>query len=206
LSSFIPDKLETVKGKTFRTAGPATVRTTLRHIAADPVEYLIRRWNWKAAVTSAVIRGSIFFTANLSAGLDAAFGVLLTEFVFRTVTSGSYGSVIQAFRHAEPAWAAALTTTIVLPVCNHTLEFLVHWARGTPMLGRSIAASVVFTVIATLFNLHIMRKGALVVGDGAKPLWQDLKDMPSLLVSFIAVGPMAAVRASRALLRMRRGS
>lgn len=141
------------------------------------------------------MRGGIFFTANLSAGLNAALGVLLTEFAFRTLTSGFYGAVTQAFRRAEPHWAAALTTIILLPLCNHSLEFLVHWTRGTPKLARSIIASVCFTIVSTLFNLYVMRKDVLVVGENTKSLWEDLKEMPGLIGSFIAAGPVALYRA-----------
>ena len=173
---------------------PDSVGGVLRSIAAHPFEHLIRRWNWKAAVTSALMRGGIFFTANLSAGLNAAVAVLFTEFVFRTLTSGFYGAIIQAFRRAEPAWAAALTTLVILPLCNHTLEFMIHWSRGTPKLARSIIASVCFTFISTLFNFYAMRKGALVVGKDTRSLWQDMKDMPQLIASFLALVPVAAYR------------
>jgi hypothetical protein len=171
-----------------------TVPGVLRELASHPMDFLVRRWNWKAALTSALMRGGIFFSVNLSAGLDAALGVLLTEFVFRTVTSGFYGSILQAFRRAEPAWAAALTTLVLLPLCNHTLEWLIHWSRGTPKLARSIVASVTFTVLSTLFNLYIMRKGALVVGENSASLWDDMKRMPGLMASFVAAGPLAVYR------------
>jgi hypothetical protein len=150
------------------------------------------------------MRGGIFFTANLSEGLNAALGVLLTEFVFRTVTSGFYGAIIQAFRRAEPAWAAAIATMIILPLCNHSLEFLIHWWRGTPKLARSIIASICFTILSTLFNLYAMRKGALVVGENTGSLWWDMKQMPRLIGSFVALGPVAIYKFARAAARERR--
>ena len=178
-----------------RTPEPRTVPGVLRTLLSNPGDTLLRRWNWKSALTSAIVRGGIFFTANLSAGLNAAFGVLLTEFVFRTLTSGFYGAILQAFRKAEPAWAAALTTMVLLPVCNHSLELLIHWWRGTPELARSIIASVCFTLLSTLFNFYAMRKGALIVGEGTPSLWHDLKQMPRIVGSFLAAGPIAIYRA-----------
>lgn len=188
-----------MKTKTFpsvaRPPGHLTVGAVLNGLVAHPVDNIVRRWNWKAAATSVMMRGSIFFTANLSAGLDAALAVLLTEFVFRTLTSGFYGAILQAFRRAEPAWAAALSTTILLPMTNHAAEFLIHWARGTPKLKTSIAASVVFTILSTLFNLYVMRQGVLVVGENSNSLWHDMKRMPGLVISFIAIVPRAIYRA-----------
>lgn len=172
-----------------------TVGSVMYCLVSNPREYLVRRWNWKSAVTSSLTRGGIFFTANLSAGLDAAIGALITEFTFRTLTSGFYGALIQAFRRAEPAWTAVVATMIILPLCNHSLEFVVHWSRGTPKLARSIVASVCFTIISTTFNLYAMRKGALVVGADSRSLWWDMKQMPRLILSFVAVIPLAAYRA-----------
>jgi hypothetical protein len=177
-----------------RMAEKSTVSGVLRDLVSHPMDCLVRRWNWKAALTSALMRGGIFFSVNLSAGLDAALGVLMTEFVFRTLTSGFYGSILQSFRRVEPAWAAALTTLVLLPLCNHTLEWLIHYTRGTPKLARSIVASVTFTVLSTLFNLYIMRKGALVVGENSGSLWDDMKRMPGLMASFAAAGPLAVYR------------
>ena len=174
---------------------PTTVGAVLRSLIAHPVDNIIRRWNWKSAATSAIMRGAIFFTANLSAGLDAALAVLLTEFVFRTLTSGFYGAILQAFRRAEPAWTAALTTTVLLPLANHTMEFFIHWSRGTPKLATSIMASVAFTALSTLFNLHAMRNGALIVGENSNSLWHDMKQMPRLVLSFVALAPLAVYRA-----------
>jgi hypothetical protein len=122
---------------------------------------------------------------------------MLAEFIFRSVTSGFYGSITQAFRRAEPHWLAALTAMVLLPVVSHSLEFLVHWLRGTPELGRSMAASVAFTALSTLFNLYAMRRGVLLVGEDRMSIWHDLKAMPRLLLGFIAVPPVAVWRLAR---------
>ena len=174
-----------------------TVGEVLAELARHPVQHLVRRWNWKSALTSAVIRGGIFFAANLSAGLRAAAGAMFVEFLFRTATTGFYGAMTQAFRRAEPAWLAAATAMVLLPVVSHSLEFLIHWARGTPNLARSIAASVIFTAISTLFNLYAMRRGVLIVGEERKTFWQDMRAMPRIVGSFLAFGPLLLWRSIR---------
>lgn len=175
-------------------ANRLTIGDALRQISADPVEYLIYRWNWKSAVTSAMLRGIIFFTTNLSSGLRAATLALLSDMAFRMAISGFYGSLTQAFRRCEPAWAATLFVMFVLPASSHAIEFLVHSLRGTPQLGRSIKVSIAFTIIATLFNYYAMRRGVLVVGEGYRPFSQDLKDMPRIIGGFVAAGPLALWR------------
>ena len=120
--------------------GCHTVGAVLKSLALHPIDHLIRRWNWKSALLSSLLRGALFFSTNLVAGWHAALGALFAEFVFRSVTSGFYGSITEAFREARPAWVATATTILLLPVVSHTLEFFVHWLRGTPKLALSIAS------------------------------------------------------------------
>ncbi len=117
---------------------------------------------------SSWFRAAIFFFVNLTVGWSAAVAAMGTELVFRGITSGFYGAISEGFAEAEPQWAAALCVMVAVPVMNHSLEFGVHWLRGTQKLMPSIAASVVFTVLSTLFNLYAMRRGALTVGSGAR--------------------------------------
>src|SRR5262245_15617489 len=114
-----------------------------------PHVYVVRRWNWKSAFLSSLLRSTIFFFTNLDAGVAAAQAALLTELVFRGATAGCYGALTQAFRDARPAWAGTVAAMILLPAVSHTLELAVHWVRGTPRLAESIVASVVFTVLST---------------------------------------------------------
>jgi hypothetical protein len=162
------------------------VGRVLIDLVRHPIARVVRRWNWKSALLSSLSRATIFFTANLSAGLDAAYAAMLTELVFRAATSGFYGGLTQSFRHATPHWLAALTVMVLLPIVTHTTEFLVHWIRGTERLAASLTLSALFTVISTLFNLFAMRRGVLIVGEGRSSLLADLRQIPRLIVLFLA--------------------
>lgn len=166
-------------------------------IVRHPYEYLVRRWNWKSALTSAILRGAIFFVANLTAGRKAAVGAMLTEFGYRFFLSGGVGSVTQALRKCEPVWAAALSASVVIPAVSHMVEFTVHYLRGTPRIGASVSASIAFTILSALFNLYVMRRGVLVVGAERKSLLEDLAALPGLLVGFAAAGPLVLWRMIR---------
>jgi hypothetical protein len=168
-----------------------TVGAVLVSLFRHPVDHFIRRWNWKSALLSSLLRGAIFFCTNLLAGWHAALGAMLAEFTFRTATSGFYSSLTQSFRKARPRWAATAATMVLLPLVSHSLEFMVHWLRGTPKLGLSIASSMAFTAISTAFNLYAMGKGALIVGDGHRSLSHDLRLMPGLILSFLIGVPRA---------------
>lgn len=174
---------------------PRTLSALFRALAAHPWEMLGRRWNYKAAVLSAVVRGALFFTANSAAGFDAASTAATTEIIFRLVTSGFYGALTQSFRRVEPAATATLAALLLLPVASHSLEFIVHWSRGTPALAVSVSASVAFTGLSTSFNLFAMRQGALIVGDGRRSFLQDLAAIPGLVVLFVSGAVRSFARA-----------
>jgi hypothetical protein len=179
------------------TSQTVTVSDVLKDLRTNPNELLIRQWNWKSALFSSVIRALIFLFANLTAGWRAAAGAMTAEFVLRAITSGFYGSLTQAFRKAEPPWLAALTVLIILPVVSHAFEFAIHLARGTPKLLPSMIASIAFTEISTLFNLYAMRRGALVVGADASSMASDMRQVPRLIVGFVACGPLLIIRRVR---------
>jgi hypothetical protein len=164
-----------------------TVWDVFRELRANPGRLLLRQWNWKSAAFSSTIRAAIFFAANLAAGWHAAAGAMLAEFVYRSLTAGFYGALTQAFRRAEPAWAAGTVVMILLPLVSHSIELTVHLLRGTPKILTSLLASVLFTGISTLFNLYAMRRGALLVGADAGSVGADLRRMPRLIGGFVVL-------------------
>jgi hypothetical protein len=143
-------------------------------------------WNWKSAALSALVRAMLFLAANLPAGWGAAWGAFGAELAFRACTSGFYGAATQAFAAVRPSRTASAGAIVVVSGVSHSLEFAVHYVRGTPALGRSIALSVAFTVVSTLFHLFAMRRGALVAGPSGAPIVDDLRRMPRLLAEFVA--------------------
>jgi thiamine transporter ThiT len=169
----------------------------LRTLVRDPVGHMLLRWNWKAAVLSGSIRGAIFFTTNLTVSLRAATTALAVDLAFRLPLAGLYAALTQAFRTAEPAWAAALAAMVLVPLVAHSIEFIVHWMAGTPALAFSVAVSVAFSALSTLFNLFAMRRGVLVVGDASRPLNHDLRRMPAIVLEFVLALPAAVYRAAR---------
>jgi len=174
-----------------------TLKTALIGLVSRPVDLVFRRWNWKAAFFSSLIRGLIFLIANLRSGWHAAVAAMLVEWSYRAFTSGFYGAITQVLGEAEPEWQGALAAMIVLPAVSHSLEFLVHWLRHTPHLKTSIISSMVFTVFSTLFNFYAMRRGSMVVGKGCATLAEDLRAMPRVIVGFLAALPLWAWRSLR---------
>lgn len=176
-----------------------TLGRALRDFVTQPVELMVRRWNWKAAFSSSAVRAAIFFGVNVTAGWRAAVGAMAAEYLFRAVTSGFYGAMTQHFSLVEPEWQAMAGAMVLLPLVSHSLEFTLHWLRHTPHLRTSVVSSMSFTVVSTLFNYYAMRRGALVVGKDSASLASDLRRMPRILAEFLAAVPLWAWRSMRNL-------
>jgi hypothetical protein len=142
-------------------------------------------WNYKSALTSAFIRGLIFFSTNLSAGWDAATGAFLAECAFRICTAGFYGALTQRIGRLQPERRSMLTAIVVLPTLAHSLEFAVHSLRGTPNLGLSIAVSIAFTIVSTAFSVFAMRRGVLTCGPDSGSILDDMRRLPRLVRDFV---------------------
>lgn len=155
------------------------------------------KWNYKAAFFSSVLRALLFFAANARSGWAAASGAMLAEFTYRALTAGFYGALTQSFRRVQPPWKGTLGALIVVPLITHTIEFTLHYLRGTPNLKASMIASVCFTLLSTSFNLFAMRRGTLVSGREAKSFADDVRALPVLIGGFISAGPLWVWRFAR---------
>lgn len=164
-------------------------------LVQSPWQHVGRRWNYKSAVTSAAVRGGLFFTTTLSSGWDAATTALAVEFGFRFCTAGYYGALTQAFRRVQPERQAVLAALLLVPAVGHLLEFIVHTVNRTPNLEASIGASVLLTMVSTSFSLFAMRRGAFTIGPGSPSLLRDLTRLPGLIAAFAQSVVREVVRA-----------
>src|SRR6266403_4999008 len=107
-----------------------TVFRALVRLLQSPNALLVQNWNWKSALFSSIIRAAIFLFANLTAGWRAATGAMFAEFVYRAVSAGFYGAIAQAFRRAEPAWAAGIALMVIVPLISPSIAFELPLLRG----------------------------------------------------------------------------
>ena len=166
-----------------------TIGSVFTHLVRHPGEMLLRRWNWKSALYSSIVRSLLFLFLNLRSGWQAAAGAMMAEFTYRAATAGFYGALTQSFRKVEPRWQGNVVALGLLTVLSHSIEFAIHYTRGTPNLAASIAGSCLFTAISTLFNLHAMRHGVLVTGGEGYTVLEDLRRLPEVLYSLVSAAP-----------------
>ena len=169
------------------------VSDVFRYLIKHPLETTVLRWNWKAAVLSAMLRAPIFFVTYISKkdGLKLAIGAAIAQSIFRFIFGGVNGAIIQAFSKVEPAWHAILTVPLVLAAFSHVIEFVVQTLydnqTGADRKGKAIAVSILISAISAVFNLFAMRRGALLVKDESQQsIWRDLKRMPWLAFEFLS--------------------
>jgi hypothetical protein len=165
---------------------PHRVIDVFRYLVRHPIEMLVWRWNWKAALFSGVLRSMIYLFTHLKEGWRAALGAMSVEFFFRLVVSGASGSLVQAFHNAAPVWLATLCVMIMLPAFSHMIEFTLHTLNGDVNKGKAIVISITFSIVSAIFNLFAMRRDALLVKDDrAQSLGQDLVRLPKIVGEFM---------------------
>jgi len=170
---------------------PVSVREALWGLVRNPARTLLR-WNGKAALLSATFRGGVFLVASLKSHHAGRSHAVLAEAVFGAGFMGFFGTVTQALRLAEPQWLAELLLAGVFPLLFQVGDICFHSALGTQTFRSGMIASAVFTALSAMFNLYIMRRGTLLVGEESSPFAQDLIALPKLALMFVISGVLKA--------------
>jgi hypothetical protein len=159
---------------------PDTIGSAVKRIIMQPWTVFVRHWNWKAAVLSAGTRGLLFCIAVIPGGMGDLRGVSI-EIVFRILLGGCWGSLMQAFRRARPAWVAGSLVAVILPAGAHTVEFAALKAGGATQIKSGMTVSVILSVVSLGVNFSLMRRGLMLTGEGAPSLACDFRRLPAAL-------------------------
>ena len=174
-----------------------TLTTALLSLVARPVDLVVRRWNWKAAFFSSLIRGIIFLLANLRSGWRAAVGAMLAEWVYRAITSGFYGAITQVFGKVEPEWegAAGGHAPAAAVLSYARVPGPLSASHAAPEGERYLVPDIHLFLDAVQRLCHAARHHG--VGKDCASLAADLRAMPRMIGGFIAVVPLWAWRSLR---------
>jgi signal transduction histidine kinase len=156
------------------------VLAIFRAIGRNPYTVLVATWNWKAAVLSAAMRAPVFLLTTCGHGWRRA-----GETAFRVTTTGVFAAAIQAFRDAEPEWAALGIILAAIPLISLALDGLLHTLLRTPNLAAGMLISLLMSAISSLFNWYVMRRGALLMGRESHSFGADLRALPRLILGFL---------------------
>jgi hypothetical protein len=162
----------------------------LRH----PWTFVVLRWNGKAAMLSAMFRGVIFLIASVKSHHAGRTSGVLAEALFGAVSAGFFGTLTQSLRFAEPEWLAEALLAGIFPLAFQVGDYYFHAALGTQVFVIGMVSSACFTVFSSAFNLYIMRRGTLLVGEEGNSFQEDLGALPKLALLFVVQGVMKAWR------------
>jgi hypothetical protein len=162
-------------------ASPERVDAVARYVIAHPWEVFVARWNWKAAALSALFRGLAFALPVASITGEGALRSVAIEIAFRVALGGFWGSLLQAFRGAQPAWLAGLCVAVVLPAGAHLLEYAALRAGHAHHIITAMIVSIIVSIGSLLINFGLMRRGLLITGEDGAPLRRDLQCIPAAL-------------------------
>jgi hypothetical protein len=151
-------------------------------IVARPWTVFVVRWNWKAALLSAGIRGLLFCVVVVPRGGGALRGALV-EILFRIALGGCWGSLMQALRCARPAWLAGLLVALGLPGSAHALEYALLKVSGATHIASGMVVSILFSAASLVMNFMLMRRGLLLTGEGTGSLGSDFRRLPGVLAT-----------------------
>lgn len=149
--------------------------------------FAFTHWNWKVSLLTALFRGAacVFVLRHMQLGAREHFGIVEAAFVL--FTCGFFSALQQQTLHISREALAWLSCVVVIPLtslaCDASLHFWLNGAQ-TSQLG---LAGVIFTLVSATLHWHMIRNGALVVGEGAHSLTADLRRIPILIGTYFAV-------------------
>lgn len=148
---------------------------------------LVACWNWKSAILSSCIRSTVYLLSARHHGLASGMYAVVAEICYVGVTAGIYSAMQQAALPVRPRWLSSLLIVVGVPCLSQTVECCIHFLLGTPNLKAATLSIMSFAFFSAAFHLHIMRQGALIVGKDGRPFTDDLRRIPSLVLSFLLI-------------------
>jgi hypothetical protein len=154
--------------------------------------YPLTHWNWKVSLLTAVLRGlaCVWALRSLEPHARNRFG--LVEAAFVLATCGFFSALQQQSLKIRREALAWLVCVVVVPLVSLGMDAGLHlWIDGRQTVQLGIAA-LIFTLVSASFHWHLIRNGALLVGEDSGSLTADLRSIPRLTVSY-CTAPVAWV-------------
>lgn len=163
--------------------------------------FALTHWNWKVALMTAVLRGlaCVLALRHMEHHARNHFGVVEAAFVM--LTCGFFSALQQQSLQIRSETLAWFTCVVLIPLTSLSCDAGLHFwldGRDTRQLG---LAGLIFTLVSATFHWHIIRNGALLVGDESHSFLTDLKRIPRLTLSYGAAPVMAIWKLASALVR-----
>jgi len=161
----------------------------------------LTHWNWKVALLTAVLRGLACMAAlrHMEHHARDHFGAVEAAFVL--VTCGFFSALQQQALEIRSELLAWFCCVVVVPLSSLSCDAGLHFwldGRDTRQLG---VVAAIYTILSATFHWHMIRNGALIVGDESHSFLTDLKRIPRLTATYFAWPVLSLWRAASALAR-----
>jgi len=120
------------------------------------------------------------------------FGMVEAAYVL--ATAGILSAWQQQALGLKPRCLAWAIIVLAIPLGSLAADSALHlWLDTGNMLALGLGA-LAGTLISSMFHWHLMRNGAMLIGNSSRSLRDDLRSMPRLAFTFVAqpVGWLAA--------------
>lgn len=179
------------------TPGHMMTRNSTLETTATPTAawfFALTHWNWKVALVTAVLRGLVCVAAlrHMEHHARNHFGVVEAAFVL--LTCGFFSALQQQSLRIRAEMLAWFSCVVVVPLTSLACDAGLHFwldGRRTRQLG---VAALAFTVLSATFHWHMIRNGALLVGEESHSLKTDLQRIPRLTISYFTTPAIALWR------------
>lgn len=155
--------------------------------------FAITHWNWKVTLMAAVLRGGACMLALRHVEHHARNHFGCVEAAYVLFTAGLFSALQQQSLQIRSERLAWFTCVVVIPLTSLSCDARLHFwldGRDTRQLG---VAALIFTILSATFHWHIIRNGALLVGEESHSLLTDLRRIPRLTLSY-CTEPVRALR------------
>jgi len=111
------------------------------------------------------------------------FGAVEAAYVL--ATAGIFSAWQQQALDIKPRRLAWLIVVLVVPLGSLAADSALHlWLDSGNMRALGIGA-LAGTLISSMFHWHVIRNGAMLIGDSGRPFFDDLRELPRLAVTFV---------------------
>jgi hypothetical protein len=174
-----------------------TLRCVFSRFAENPLAFPFTHWNWKSALMSGLVRGTLYLVAASRGALHQGVQAAAVELLYIAATAGFFAAIQQEMLDTEPQWLANLVIVLAVPLGSQTTDYLVHSLARTPNLKIATLSTLIFSLLSASFHLHVMQNGAMLVGKHGRSFASDMKRMPRLIATFAAQPVLWVLRWSR---------
>ncbi len=147
--------------------------------------FAFTHWNWKAAIITALFRGAACMAALQHVRPHAREHFSIVEMAYVLLTAGIFSAWQQQALNIKPRYFAWFIVVVAVPLISLGADALAHMLLDHVNAHALGLSALALTLVSAMFHWHVMENGALLIGEGSRPLLSDFKQMPGLLSSFV---------------------